>query len=83
MTDTPTTYGVWLEGRGWLANEHRRAFASTDRAVAETAAALWGKGASVMAMDSSLVDLQDFLLAHQAAVAPQRKGWRAWLTWTK
>ena len=66
-------YGVWLPSIGWLSHG-KRVFMDPRREVAESAAALWGRGARVMACDESLVDLQDQLLEHQAE-REQRRWW--------
>lgn len=75
----PTTYGVWIAGWGWLRGGDSKTFASLDRAVAESAAALWGTGAQVHPIDDSLIDLQDVFLEQQAKQV-STKAWWEWLT---
>jgi len=84
MADTPLppiAYGVWIDGRGWLAHpDHPHdPFASLNIEVAETAAALWGDGAEVWPFDNSLRDLQGVFLKQQAAEpVPQKAWWQRW-----
>lgn len=68
MSDTKTLYGVWIKGRGWLRNPDRdnTAFASDNEAVARSAATLWGRGARVLPIDTSLDEFERMFLAQQA-----------------
>lgn len=79
---TPTAYGVWIDGTGWLRNgAEGKTFAALDRAVAESAAALWGAGSRVLPFDESLVELQGVFLAQQAKQAELvKKAWWQWPT---
>ena len=75
------TYGVWIEGQGWLKStaNPRLVFASAFREVALGAAGLWGRGASVRPIDQSLIDLEaEFLEQRKSS-----KGRWAWLTTPK
>lgn len=82
MSDPVLTYGVWIRGQGWLKRDDPtvrvadRTFASVQREVAESAAALWGRDARVLPMDGSLIDFEQDFLKHQAA-----KRWWAWITY--
>lgn len=59
-------YGVWIPGLGWLRHEPtKRVFAALQIEVAESAAALWGPDARVMAFDESLADLETVFLERE------------------
>lgn len=68
------TYGVWIAGYGWL-RKGDRVFLDPRKEVAQTAAQMWGEGASVRVCDASLVDLQPELLEREALKA-KRAWWR-------
>lgn len=76
---TRVPYGVWIAGAGWLKNDQGRVFADLQRAVAESAATLWGPGATVMPIDlpdvsgvSALQVLEAKFLAQQHAADERR-----------
>ena len=68
-------YGVWLPSIGWLSHG-KRVFMDPRREVAESAAALWGRGARVMACDESLVDLESVFLERQTQPARMKRWWQ-------
>ena len=83
MADT-VSYGVWICGQGWLKKAGEQAvvtriFATLSRETADSAAALWGAGATVRPIDHSLIDLEDvFIERDQKAQAamPAKKWWK-------
>lgn len=69
------TYGVWVDGIGWLKDtQTKRCFASVQLDVAESAAKLFGAPARVLPFDESLNTLADiFLRREQERIA---QSWR-------
>lgn len=76
-------YGIWVSGQGWLRGTNNEALAFEDTAPAQSAADLWnlpgdGNRAVVLPFDSSLVDIQQKLLAREAlcgtSTAPSADG---------
>lgn len=77
-------YGVWIAPSahaqgGWLKNDAGRVFADLHIEIAQSAAALWGDGASVMPIDlpdadgkSALQLLEAKILEHQRAVKERK-----------
>lgn len=63
----PIIYAVWIAGQGWLklAGDSERTFVSLQKEVAESAARLWGKGATVLPWDRSLLDFEGVFLKQQ------------------
>ncbi len=75
-----TVYAVWIRGKGWLkhSEDGQTTFCSTNRAVANTAALLWGQDAQVLPFDQSLLDLESKFLTREKEL-PQLYRLRAWL----
>lgn len=71
-------YAVWIEGKGWLRDDKGNVFADLHKELADGAAQLWGRGASVVPFDESMLNLEQTLL--QRARARKQLGW---LTGTK
>lgn len=84
MVNPRVTYGVWIDGDGWLKREKRtndkpgdREFATDSLITAERVAAFWGQGAVVLPIDDSLIDLEKLFLERRA---PKVRKWtELWL----
>lgn len=75
-----TVYAVWIRGKGWLKQDDTKGdttLAALNKAVAESAARLWGKDAQVLPFDQSLLDLETKFLAreHELNTRTRVRGW--------
>lgn len=91
MVAPKVLYGVWIEGQGWLKRDKTdgqpntvkdRTFAADSMRVAESAAELWGPGATVRPIDGSLIDLEAVFLERRK---PKPSRWEhlryRWARW--
>jgi len=84
------TWGVWIEGQGWLKREATgkagetagdRTFASESKIVAEGAAELWGQGATVRPIDGSLIDLEAVFIERRKPKGAGPTWWGRFSQW--
>lgn len=59
-----TIFAIWIKKQGLLRNE-RGVFATSDRAVADSAASFFGNRARVLAIDESFKDFEPLFLAEE------------------
>ena len=64
MDKTVTMWGVWIPGEGWLVCKNDL-FADFDLEKARQVARLVGKGAKVLYIDDSIIELQSLYLEQE------------------
>jgi len=75
---TPPSYGIWIPGAGWLhsngENSNPLYYIEPRKEVAKEVAKRCSKGAKVMFIDQSLIDLQGYFRDREADKKGIRKG---------
>lgn len=65
----PLTYGVWIEGRGWLRDDLGRHFADPRLQYAKAALRMWTLGGDTVArielIDESMIGLQSVFIERE------------------
>jgi hypothetical protein len=65
----PLTYGVWIEGRGWLRDDNGHYFADPRIPYAKTALRMWMFGndgkARIELIDDSMIGLQNIFIERE------------------